>query len=511
LLGYNGIKEMAMKKTVSRQSMEWRASVDKKTCQLARMTKDKKFDGQFFFGVKTTGVFCRPSCPSPVAKEENVVYFDNVFDAMEQGFRPCLRCRPDIDVQYYNGNVDGTSVVDNALKKIYNGYLSNHSISDLAKSLFLSDRHLRKLFVENLGIPPIKIAKYHKAIFAKKLLVYSELSVTEIAFASGFRSVRQFNDVFKNLFAMTPTRLRKNRAFENGSSGKMALSLNYEKPFHFDRMLSFMKNRAIKGVEVINCDSYSRTFRIGDAKGYFTVFDNKRKCALELDIHCDDIRSYMVIYNKVRRMFDLDCNVALISDKLGKEEILAKGMDEGQVPRLPVAFNPFEFTVRAIIGQQISVKAATTLAGRIADKTNLETDQNYPEGLDYFFPDQNELQKIDLDGIGISKTRRETIGRVIEKLVEGTLSLESNQSLEKFNEVFSSIKGIGDWTVNYVAMRGLGIIDSFPAADLGIIKALEKDGVRLSGREIREMSEKWRPYRAYAALCLWNHETARGD
>ncbi len=485
--------------------------MDKSAYQLARTTKDKKFDGQFFFGVKTTGIFCRPSCPSPVAKEENVVYFDNVFDAMEQGFRPCLRCRPDIDVEYYNGNVDGASVVDTALEKIYNGFLNNHTISELAKSLFLSGRHLRKLFVENLGMPPVKIAKYHKSIFAKKLLLYSELSVTEVAFASGFRSVRQFNDVFKKIFGMTPTALRKKCSKGEHSTEKLKFLLPYNKPFNFDRMLLFIKNRAIRGIEVINGSCYSRTFRINDSKGYFVVSDNKKKSALELSIHCDDIRSYMAIYNSVRRMFDLDCNVAAINEKLGRDEILAKGMKGGQVPRLPIAFNPFELTIRAILGQQISVKAATTLAGRIAEKMNIQTDGSYPDGLDYFFPNEMELQQLDIDGLGITKSRRETIERVVSHLADGTLTLSSNQSLKKFHEAFSSIKGIGDWTVNYVAMRGLGMIDGFPATDLGIIKALSKDGIKPTGKTIRKMSEKWRPYRAYATLCLWNQETLKEE
>ncbi|MBI9091443.1 MAG: methylphosphotriester-DNA--protein-cysteine methyltransferase family protein [Desulfobacterium sp.] len=171
----------------------------------ARIKKDKNFDGKFLFGVKTTGIFCRPSCPSPVAKEENVTYFNTIFEAIEKGLRPCFRCRPDVDVEYYNGNISGVSVVNNALERIYDGYLNYHSIQDLAKELLLSDRHLRKLFVDNLGVPPIKIARHHKSLFAKKLLLFSDQSITDIAFASGFGSIRQFNTVFKTVFGKTPT------------------------------------------------------------------------------------------------------------------------------------------------------------------------------------------------------------------------------------------------------------------------------------------------------------------
>ena len=157
---------------INRERILGEVSVDKSMYHMARITKDKNFDGKFFFGVKTTNIFCRPSCPSPIAKEENVIYFDTMFEALEQGFRPCLRCRPDINVEYYHGNVDGTLIVNTALEMIYSGYLNDHSIQDLAKALFISDRHLRKLFVENLGVPPIKIAKYHKSIFAKKPIIY---------------------------------------------------------------------------------------------------------------------------------------------------------------------------------------------------------------------------------------------------------------------------------------------------------------------------------------------------
>lgn len=480
--------------------------MDNSVYHTARIRKDKSFDGKFFFGVKTTKIFCRPSCPAPIAKKENVIYFDTVFEALEQGFRPCLRCRPDVNVEYYNGNIDGTSIVNSALEMIYNGYLNYNSIKDLANELFISDRHLRKLFVENLGIPPIKIAKYHKAIFAKKLLFYSDLSVTEIASAAGFGSTRQFNDVFKEIFGVTPTMVRKGISDQENNHGEMKLLIYYKEPFDFNQMLSFMKDRAIKGIEIVTENNYSRTFRINNTKGYFIVNNNPKKSVLELNINCDDIRCYMAIYNKVRKMFDIDTDLSAISEKLSKDEILSKGMDNGKVPRLPMAFDVFEFTIRAILGQQITIKAATTLAGRIVEKIAIKSSSNYPEGLDYFFPNPEELKSVDLDGIGITTTRQATIKKVVNSLINRSLSLSSNQSFEQFYKDFSAIKGIGDWTVNYVAMRGLGMIDSFPSKDLGVIKALTKDGIKPSSRQVMQMAEKWRPYRAYAALCLWNFE-----
>ncbi|MDM8517180.1 Ada metal-binding domain-containing protein [Desulfobacterales bacterium HSG16] len=470
----------------------------------ARITKDKNFDGKFFFGVKTTGIFCRPSCPAPVAKEENVVYFKTIFDALERDFRPCYRCRPDISVEYYNKNLDGVYVVNTALGMIYDGYLNSHSLRDLSCELLVSDRHLRKLFVDNLGVPPVKIARYHKSLFAKKLLVFSNQSITDIAFASGFGSIRQFNDVFKKIFGKTPTAVRNEACDENGGPNDTTLLLKYQKPFNFKQAVAFMKPRAMEGVERITENSYGRTFRAGGTKGYVIVEDCPEKSILELRIGCDDIKCYMEIYNKIRKVFDLDTDFSAINFKFAKDRLLSKGMVDGHVPRLPIAFDPFEFAVRAILGQQISVKAATTLAARIAKKAGVESDNSFPHGLNRFFPNPSELSNLKLDGLGLTRTRQETIKTLTQAIIDKKVVLTANQSFETFQKDFSALKGIGDWTVNYVAMRGLGMIDSFPATDLGIVKALSNKSRTPSKKEILGMAEHWRPYRSYATLCLWN-------
>lgn len=471
----------------------------------ARTTKDKSFDGRFFFGVKTTGVFCRPSCPSPTAKEENVLYFDTIFEALEYGFRPCFRCRPDINVEYYNSNIEGLFVVNTALKMIYEGYLNYNSLKDLSKELLVSDRHLRKLFVDNLGVPPVKIAKFHRSLFAKKLLIYSDHSITDIAFASGFGSIRQFNEVFKEIFGTTPTAIRKTIMQENNKQGDTTLLLKYQKPFSLKQTLSFMQFRAIRGVEIVTKDSYSRTFRIHNTTGFFTVSDSPEQSALKLTIHCDDIKCYMEIYNRVRRMFDLDTDFTAINEKFIQDSLLSQGMENGHVPRLPIAFYPFEFVIRAILGQQISVKAATTLAARVTEKAAIQCECSFPDGLDYFFPNPSELIELDLDGLGITTTRQATIKTVTQAVIDKVIQLTTNQPFGTFHKDFLSLKGIGNWTVSYVAMRGMGIIDSFPASDLGVIKALTKDGDVPTTKEIIAMAEKWRPYRSYATLCLWNY------
>lgn len=281
------------------------------------------------------------------------------------------------------------------------------------------------------------------------------------------------------------------------------LSLEYKKPFNFNQILSFMKYRAIKGVEIISENCYSRTFRVDNIKGYFTVSNHLEKSSLKLKINCDDIKCYSPIYHKVRKMFDLDTDFSFINEKFARDEILSKGMESGHVPRLPIAFDLFEHIIRAILGQQITIRAATTLAGRIVKKASLKTGSNFPIGLDYFFPTPSELLKTDFGGLGITKTRQATIKNVLNAIVNKAVCLRVNQPFDQFYRDFSSLKGIGDWTVHYVAMRGMGMVDSFPSRDLGILKALTENGKSPTQKEILNLAEKWRPYRAYAALCLW--------
>ncbi|MFA8344208.1 MAG: DNA-3-methyladenine glycosylase 2 family protein [Rhodothermaceae bacterium] len=467
----------------------------------ARINKDKSFDGKFYFGVKTTGIFCRPSCPSPIAREKNVLYFNTVFEALEKEFTPCYRYRPDIETEYYNGNAEGSLLVSSALEMICNGYLNDHSVDDLARANNISERHLRKLFTDNIGISPNKIAIYHRAIFAKRLILHSDKSFTDVAFAASFNSLRQFNDVIKKLFGKTPTEIRKISANRKNNA---TLLVKYKQPFNFSEMLSFMRPRTIKGVEVVTESGYTRTFRIKDFSGSFTVTDNPKESALNLSIDTNDVRCYMEIYNRVRKMFDLDTDMNLVKRKLKKHKILFGDKKTDNIPRIPVAFDPFEFVIRAILGQQISVKAATTLAGRIAEAAGMQYENDINSELKFFFPTPEEFAKLNLDNIGLTRTRKQTLKLVANAILDGNLNLKSPGSFEDFHKAFSAIKGIGDWTVNYVAMRALGMNDCFPATDLGIIKALSKTGTE-KPKEIIQMAEQWRPYRSYATLCLWKH------
>lgn len=282
------------------------------------------------------------------------------------------------------------------------------------------------------------------------------------------------------------------------------LSLNYTKPFDFSHILNFLRIRAIKGVEVVTDHSYSRTYREKQAEGFFEVTDNSDRSCLELRIESNDSKCYPELTQRVRRMFDIDTDFSEINSRFSTDSLLSEGMVEGHVPRLPVAFNAFEFVIRAILGQQISVKAATTLAGRIAHNAKIETPAGFPEGMDYFFPRPDELLATDISTIGATKTRQKTLQTATQAVFDDSVGLTEDQSYEDFHRDFSALKGIGDWTVSYVAMRGLGMRDSFPYSDLGVIKALTKGEKAPTRKEILSIAEQWRPYRSYATLCLWN-------
>lgn len=251
----------------------------------ARLNKDKSFDGKFFFAVKTTGIVCRPSCPSPVAKEENVTYYLSIYEALEKGYRPCLRCRPDVHVEYYNGNVDGVELVEQGLALIYSGFLTEHKVSELATALSVSERHLRKLFVDNLGIPPVKVAKFHKAMFAKRLLLQSDLKVTDVAYASGFGSIRQFNQVMKEVHGSSPTELRQKAAVRfTPLVGRLRVELN----------AAMTELVSIRFSE----DSKRQTYKMGEII-YFIEYDPATNRAV-LEVELVHLKELMKIYNHLR-------------------------------------------------------------------------------------------------------------------------------------------------------------------------------------------------------------------
>lgn len=477
--------------------------MDKKTYQVARENRDHHFNGRFVFAVKTTGIFCKPSCPSPKAKEKNVEYFEHAYQAMESGYRPCLRCQPELEHTNLNDESESTHYFNDALLLIESGFLDDHTVGDLAKRVHCSERHLRHAFKLAIGLSPTAVNQYSRILRAKKWLMHSAISITDVAHQSGFGSIRQFNHVFGELMGMTPKEYRKKASRTEQEHVTIHTMIPYELPFEFKEFLHFMKIREMKGVEVIQNDTFSRTFRYGDSFGYFSVSDVKHLKALSLTIKTNKIQASTFIIERVKAMFDLSSNIAGVSEHLGKDPRLLAGMIDGIVPRLPIAFNAFEFGIRAILGQQVSIKAATTFASRIAYKMNKKTESWFLDGLDVYFPNAEELSSLDISDLGIITKRRDTITRIAEAVCQGDVSFSYLQDYETFYASFVALKGIGPWTANYVGLRGLGYVDAFPDNDLGVIQLFTIDGIKPKKKDILKEAEAWKPYRGYAALCIW--------
>ena len=480
--------------------------LDTRICDRARLARDPRFDGLFFTGVLSTGIYCRPICPACPPKPENIVYFPSAAAAAEAGLRPCLRCRPEAapGSPAWNGT---SATVSRAMMLIRQGALNEGSLEDLASKLGVGSRHLRRLFQTHIGASPKSLATTQKILFAKKLLSETALTVTQIAFASGFGSIRRFNAAFSKIYGRTPSALRR-RSNSNKTTGsalfQCTLTLSYRPPFHWQSMLGFFELRAIPGVEFVARGVYHRTIRINETTGVISMAHQPRDNALLLTVALSDSRDLMPIVERVRRMFDLDANMTAIHDVLAADVVLERLVRKQPGLRLPGAWDPFEAAIRAVVGQQISVKGARTIMGRIAAKAGpLFESVDHPE-LTHFFPTADELNACDPGMVGMPESRVRTVRALAERVDRERFSFVVNGSLSDFIEQLTRIPGIGDWTAQYIAMRAMGEPDAFPAADLGIIKALLQGDKRLTPKQIRQRAEQWRPWRAYAAMFLWH-------
>jgi AraC family transcriptional regulator of adaptative response / DNA-3-methyladenine glycosylase II len=476
--------------------------MDRELCYAARKNKDEALEGKLYIGAWSRGVFCRVTCPDQLPEDPNdMVYFSNIYEALDKGLLPCPDCEPDLHSQQIILNKEVQNVVNNAIGLISEGYLNTNSVAQLARDLYISERHLRKLFDKEIGVSPTKIAIFHKAIFAKKLLYETDMSITDIAFASGFGSVRQFNNVFKAIFKVPPSAFRRENHISEGKGN--VLFLYYTRPFDFEKILGSIKAKIIKGVEAVGNNCYSRTFFINNTVGHFTVKNNEEENRLEASIFSKDTICYMAIYNRIKRMFDLNTNFSYVKKVLHSYPVLERGMNNGGVPRLLLGFSPYEVTIEGILKQKISPQAAVAVIEKMVKKAG-KTYKCDIEGLTHIYPDMNEINDIDLNELGIDSSSAETIRAVNDALINNEISLAYNQDYDRFYNNFIRIKGIDDKLVNYVAMRGLGMTDTFLAEDPGVSEAFEKSGNQLTSKEILELAEQWRPYRAYATLCMWN-------
>lgn len=477
--------------------------LDLQTCSRARLSRDARFDGKFFIGVITSGVYCRSICPAPTAKEKNVRYFPTAAAAAEAGFRPCLRCRPECSpgTPAWLGT---PNTVSRALRLIDESALEDGGVEALADRLGVGARHLRRLFLQHLGATPSEVAHTRRLHFAKKLIDETKLPMSQIAIASGFGSVRRFNAGIQKVYHRTPTQIRRlSRLADEQPNNQYVFRLRYRPPYHWPSMVAFLAARATPGVEAVENNSYRRTISVGEHRGYFEVSPVADAPAILVRLQIGDPRSLFVIIERIRSMFDLNADWTAIVKGLSSEPDLKARLDAVPGLRVPGCWDVFELTVRAILGQQITVKGATVLAGRIAKACGVPFAAG--ERLTNLFPSAAILAEANLTSLGLTRARAETIRAFARAVRDRQIDLERNVDTETLLNQLCEIPGIGQWTAQYVAMRALREPDAFPCGDRGLIRALELE----NARDLERRAEAWRPWRAYAAMYLWMVDHAK--
>ncbi len=473
-------------------------TLDWQVCSQARLARDPRFDGKFFIGVLSTRIYCCTICPVPTVKEKNVRYFPTAAAATEAGFRPCLRCRP--------GCSPGTpawlgtsSTVSRALRLIGESGLEDGGMEGLAERLGVGSRHLRRLFIQHLGAPPSAVAQTRRLHFAKKLINETRLHMSDVALASGFGCVRRFNAAIRKTYNRTPTQLRRFRQQKAiQPENQYLFHLRFRPPYHWKGMLAFLAARATPGVEAVDLKRYRRSISLNGCDGHFQVSLDEAPDALAVRVQIDDPQSLYLIIERIRTMFDLNADWAAIEETLGRDPELTTRIAAEPGFRLPGCWNGFELTTRAVLGQQITVKGATTLAGRIAKSFGRRISD--AGNLTYLFPTPEILADAKLTGVGLTEKRAGTIRALARAVCDGKISFERIADSDAFLSQLLEIPGIGRWTAQYVAMRVLGEPDALPTGDLGLLRAL---GLRTS-RELEKRAEAWRPWRSYASMYLWS-------
>lgn len=476
------------------------------TCDQARRSRDPRFDGLFFTAVHSTRIYCRPVCPAPYAKR--VSYFATAAAAEAAGYRPCLRCRPELspsDGAWRRGD----AAVARALTLIDQGALADAPLSALAARVGLGERQLRRLFVERLGAPPGGVHGTRRLLFAKQLLTETALPVTDVAMAAGFGSLRRFNAAFQDAYRMAPRELRRQPGATARDGGDtLSLRLAYRPPYDFAAMLDFLRGRALPGVEVVDADSYARVIAGADGRhGWLRVSAWPGEHALKLELHAPMASRLLDIVQRLRRMFDLDADPQAIAAVLSPDPRLRSALRRRPGLRLPSGWDGFEIAVRAVLGQQVSVAAARTLATRLAQRHGEALETPFGPGLQHLFPTPAALAEADLQAIGLTRARAATVRTVAQALLDGRVDFRPERTLDDFAARWVALPGIGPWTAQYIAMRALGHPDAFPAEDLVLRKALSRDGTQATAGQATALAERWRPWRAYAVIHLWKDAT----
>ena len=480
---------------------------DTRTLYNALTSRDSRFDGVFFVGVTSTDVYCRPICPVKTPKQANCRFFATAQEAEHAGFRPCLRCRPEL--------APGNAPVDDAqriaqliVQRLEEGVLDeNTGLEEIADQFELSSRQIRRIVRKELGVPPIQLLLTRRLLLAKQLLTETALPITEVAFASGFSSLRRFNDAFNRRYGMPPTRLRRKAtegAGEMVDGQTSTLQLSYRPPYDWKGVLAFLAARALKGVEHVTDGSYSRTVQLGDAKGWIRVTQSQKKHALMIEFAHSLTPALPALLSRVRALFDLDARPDVIAKHLRRDARLRSAIKANPGMRVPGAFNGFEMGLRAILGQQVTVKAATTLACRFVEAFGEPITTPFAE-LNRLTPRPARIASATVDDIarhGIVRARCRSIIALARAQKSVGLSLDGHAHHNPDDSIrrLAELPGIGQWTAHYIAMRALRWPDAFPKEDIAVRNNL--GGV--TAKEAEVLSQPWRPWRSYAVMHVWS-------
>ncbi len=464
--------------------------------------RDARFDGLFYIAVTSTRIYCRPSCPAMTPRRSNVRFYPTAAAAQYAGFRACKRCRPDAVPGSPEWDVR-TDLVARAMRLIADGVVDRDGVPGLARRLGYTERHLNRMLANEVGAGPLALARARRAHNARLLIETTELPITEVAFASGFASVRQFNDTIREVFAATPRELRRARA-NGGAKGGISLRLPYREPFDADGMLRFLGTRAVAGVEHFDGATYRRTLRLPHGAATLALSDGGDHvlCVLELE----ELRDLGTAVQRCRRLLDLDADPTAVAGVLGEDPLLGPLVRRTPGRRVPGSVDGAELAFRAVLGQQVSVAGARTLAGRLVDRCGEPLPGSLVaegDGLTHLFPWPGDVDGANLDGLGVPASRAEALRGLARALHDGSISLDPGSEREEVERQLLGLRGIGPWTASYVAMRALGDPDAFLPTDLGVRQAVQRLGHSDDKRSVAVLAERWRPWRAYATQHLW--------
>ena len=468
-------------------------TLDAACCYQAVLSHDPRFDGVFFVGVATTRIYCRTVCRAKTPQSKNCTFYSSAAAAEQAGFRPCLLCRPELAPG--NARIDATGRLALAVaRRMEDGTFMEQRLGAFAQTLGVSERHLRRVVQQEFGVSPIELLQTQRLLLAKRLLTDTTLPIADVAYASGFSSLRRFNALFQERYRLNPTRLRKTKTATSAQT-ELVCEVAYRPPLDWQALLSYLAGRAIAGVETAAGDRYCRTVRLGQQQGWLTVERVEAKHTLRVQLSSSLVPVLLSALARVKTLFDLSAEPQQISAHLGSLALHHPGL------RIPGAFDGFEIAVRTIIGQQISVKAATTLMGRFVQRFGEPIETPFPT-LTHLTPTAEQVAQADLTAItslGILSTRARSILALSQAIAERTLSLAPGCSINQTLVQLQELPGIGTWTAHYIAMRVLADPDVLLHTDLGIQQALGET----NSKRILATATQWQPWRSYATLHLW--------